>query len=204
MLLLRRPRELSATLGSSLFRPGAALTTIRHNFRMSCSPPPIDIRPATVGDVALILRFIKELAAYERAEQEVVATEASLRASLFGEGARAHALICRVAGVEAGFAVYFFNYSTWQGREGLYLEDLYVSPANRKAGAGKAMLQHLARIAVKKGCGRFEWSVLDWNAPAIAFYRSIGAVAMDEWVRYRLAGEALANFAGGSRPGAAA
>jgi GNAT superfamily N-acetyltransferase len=171
---------------------------------MSCSPPPIDIRPATVGDVALILRFIKELAAYERAEQEVVATEASLRASLFGEGARAHALICRVAGVEAGFAVYFFNYSTWQGREGLYLEDLYVSPANRKAGAGKAMLQHLARIAVKKGCGRFEWSVLDWNAPAIAFYRSIGAVAMDEWVRYRLAGEALANFAGGSRPGAAA
>jgi GNAT superfamily N-acetyltransferase len=171
---------------------------------MSCSPPPIDIRPATVGDVALILRFIKELAAYERAEQEVVATEASLRASLFGEGARAHALICRVAGVEAGFAVYFFNYSTWQGREGLYLEDLYVSPANRKAGAGKAMLQHLARIAVKKGCGRFEWSVLDWNAPAIAFYRSIGAVAMDEWVRYRLAGEALANLAGGSRPGAAA
>jgi diamine N-acetyltransferase len=171
---------------------------------MSGSPFPIDIRPASVGDVALILRFIKELAAYEKAEQEVVATEASLRASLFGEGARAHALVCRVAGVEAGFAVYFFNYSTWQGREGLYLEDLYVSPAHRKAGAGKAMLQHLARIAVKRGCGRFEWSVLDWNEPAIAFYRSIGAVAMDEWVRYRLAGEALANFAGGSRPSAAA
>ena len=171
---------------------------------MSGSTPPIDIRPAGVGDVALILRFIRELAAYERAEQEVVATEASLRASLFGDGARAKALICRVAGVDAGFAVYFFNYSTWQGRQGLYLEDLYVSPACRNAGAGKAMLRHLARIALEKGCGRFEWSVLDWNAPAIAFYRSIGAVAMDQWVRYRLAGKALAEFAGGREPGAAA
>lgn len=164
---------------------------------MPASPAPIDIRPASVDDVALILRFIRELAAYEKAEQEVVATEATLRASLFGEGARAHALVCRVAGVDAGFAVYFFNYSTWQGRQGLYLEDLYVSPAYRKAGAGKAMLQHLARLAVQKGCGRFEWSVLDWNEPAIGFYRSIGAVAMDEWVRYRLAGEALAKFAAG-------
>jgi GNAT superfamily N-acetyltransferase len=170
---------------------------------MSGSLPALDIRPACVGDVALILRFIKELAAYERAEQEVVATEASLRASLFGEGTRAHALICRVAGVDAGFAVYFFNYSTWQGKQGLYLEDLYVSPAYRNAGAGKAMLQHLARIAVKQGCGRFEWSVLDWNEPAIAFYRSIGAVAMDEWVRYRLAGEALAKFGGNGSEAAA-
>jgi GNAT superfamily N-acetyltransferase len=163
---------------------------------MSDSLSPLEIRPARIGDVALILRFIKELAAYENAEQEVVATEASLRASLFGERRHAHALICCVAGVEAGFAVYFFNYSTWQARHGLYLEDLYVSPAYRKAGAGKAMLQHLARIAVKEGCGRFEWSVLDWNEPAIAFYRSIGAAAMDEWVRYRLAGAALAKFAG--------
>lgn len=171
---------------------------------MPVSPPTIELRPARVGDVALILRFIKELAAYERAEQEVVATEASLRASLFGEKASAHALICRVAGADAGFAVYFFNYSTWQGKQGLYLEDLYVSPAHRNAGAGKAMLQHLARLAVKQGCGRFEWSVLDWNQPAIAFYRSIGAVAMDEWVRYRLAGEALAKFAEGSDSQAAA
>lgn len=161
---------------------------------MSRPLPSVDIRPARVQDVALILRFIKELAAYERAEQEVVATAASLRESLFGDGRRAHALICSVGGVEAGFAVYFFNYSTWQGRQGLYLEDLYVSPAHRNAGAGKAMLRHLARIAVAQGCGRFEWSVLDWNEPAIAFYRSIGAVAMDEWVRYRLAGEALARF----------
>jgi len=162
---------------------------------MSNSPPSVIVRPANVGDVSLILRFIKELAAYERAEQEVVATEATLRESLFGEGARAHALICRVAGVDAGFAVYFFNYSTWQGRQGLYLEDLYLSPAYRKAGAGMEMLQHLARIAVGEGCGRFEWSVLDWNEPAIGFYKSIGAIPMDEWVRYRLAGDALTEFA---------
>ena len=159
------------------------------------SPPPVVVRPANIGDVFLILRFIKELAAYERAEQEVVATEASLKESLFGEGARAHALICRVAGVDAGFAVYFFNYSTWQGRQGLYLEDLYLSPAYRKAGAGMKMLHHLARIAVEKGCGRFEWSVLDWNEPAIAFYKSIGATPMGEWVRYRLTGDALTKFA---------
>jgi GNAT superfamily N-acetyltransferase len=194
--------EISELTEIQAGRPGADLTTIRHNLRMSGSHPVVDIRPACIGDVALILRFIKELAAYERAEYEVVATEATLRASLFGEAARAHALICRVAGVDAGFAVYFFNYSTWQGRQGLYLEDLYVSPAYRNAGAGKAMLRHLACLAVKQGCGRFEWSVLEWNGPATAFYRSIGAVAMDEWVRYRLAGEALAKFAEGNGSGA--
>lgn len=108
----------------------------------------------------------------------------------------------RVVGEDAGFAVYFFNYSTWQARPGLYLEDLYVSPAYRKAGAGRTMLQHLARMAVEKGCGRFEWSVLDWNRSAMALYESIGAVAMPEWIRYRLAGEGLARFAGegGSGP----
>jgi predicted acetyltransferase len=119
---------------------------------------------------------------------------------LFGPEPQARALICRVGGVAVGFAVYFFNYSTWQGRHGLYLEDLYVSPAHRNAGAGKALLQHLARIAVEKGCGRFEWSVLDWNEPAIQFYRSIGAVPMDEWVRYRLTGQALADFAATADP----
>jgi GNAT superfamily N-acetyltransferase len=154
----------------------------------------IDIRPAEERDTALILRFIRELAAYERAEHEVVATEAHIRATLFGEGP-ARALVCSVGGVEAGFAVYFFNYSTWQGRKGLYLEDLYVTPAHRQVGAGKALLQHLARIAVAEGCGRFEWSVLHWNEPALQFYRSIGAWPMDEWVRYRLAGPALARFA---------
>ena len=154
----------------------------------------IDIRPAEERDTALILRFIRELAAYERAEHEVVATEAHIRATLFGEGP-ARALVCSVGGVEAGFAVYFFNYSTWQGRKGLYLEDLYVTPSHRQLGAGKALLQHLARIAVAEGCGRFEWSVLHWNEPALQFYRSIGAWPMDEWVRYRLAGPALDAFA---------
>lgn len=157
--------------------------------------PTIDIRPAAIGDVPLILRFIRELAIYEKAEPEVLATEEHLRRTLFGDQPYAHALICRVDGVDAGFAVYFFNYSTWQGRPGLYLEDLYLTPAHRHAGAGKALLQYLARIAVANDCGRFEWSVLDWNEPAIRFYRSIGAVAMDEWVRYRLTGRALADSA---------
>jgi GNAT superfamily N-acetyltransferase len=158
--------------------------------------PTIAIRPAEANDAALILRFITELAVYERAEDQVVATEADIRQSIFEAGA-ARALVCSVGGVPAGFAVYFFNYSTWQGRKGLYLEDLYVTPDYRKAGAGKALLQHLARIAVAEGCGRFEWSVLDWNEPALQFYQSIGAWPMDEWVRYRLAGAALAEFAQG-------
>lgn len=161
--------------------------------------PSIDIRPARIEDAALILRFIRELASYERAEQEVVASESDIRESLFGSGP-ARALVCSVDGVEAGFAVYFFNYSTWQGRKGLYLEDLYVTPACRKVGAGKALLQHLARIAVAEGCGRFEWSVLDWNEPAMQFYRSVGAWSMDEWVRYRLAGPALVEFARADAP----
>lgn len=157
--------------------------------------PAIAIRPADVNDSALILRFIQELAAYERAEDEVVATEADIRATLFAADGPARALICSVDGVDAGFAVYFFNYSTWQGRKGLYLEDLYLTPAHRNVGAGLALLRHLARIAVAQGCGRFEWSVLDWNEPALQFYRSIGAWPMDEWVRYRLAGTALLEFA---------
>lgn len=162
----------------------------------------IAIRPAGPGDVALILGFIRELADYEKALDQVTATEARIRDSLFGSPPRAHALVGSVDGEPVGFAVYFFNYSTWQGRQGLYLEDLYVSPAHRGTGAGKAMLRHLARLAVVHDCGRFEWSVLDWNEPAIRFYRSIGAVAMDEWVRYRLAGEALARFAGEADEGA--
>ncbi|MBI2771726.1 MAG: GNAT family N-acetyltransferase [Burkholderiales bacterium] len=157
--------------------------------------PTIDIRPATTNDAGLILGFIKELAEYEKAADEVVAAEDDIRRSLFAADANARALICGIDGVNAGFAVYFFNYSTWQGRKGLYLEDLYLSPQHRGAGAGKALLQHLARIAVAEGCGRFEWSVLDWNEPALQFYRSIGAVPMAEWVRHRLAGQALADFA---------
>ena len=160
--------------------------------------PPISIRPATStgADIQLILGFIRELAIYERAEDQVVATPADIRKTLFDDRS-AHALICTVGGQPAGFAVYFFNYSTWQGRKGLYLEDLYVTPAHRHVGAGKALLRHLARIAVAEGCGRFEWSVLDWNEPALEFYRSIGASPMPEWVKHRLAGEALEDFARG-------
>lgn len=158
--------------------------------------PAIAIRAARPDDAASILRFIRELAIYERAEDEVVATEADIRNTLFGNGP-ASALMCSVDGVEAGFAVYFFNYSTWQGRKGLYLEDLYVTPSHRGAGAGKALLQHLAKIAVEENCGRFEWSVLDWNDPALEFYKSIGAWPMPEWVKHRLAGPALVKFARG-------
>lgn len=158
--------------------------------------PAIAIRPAHADDTPQILQFIRELAIYEKAEHEVEASEADIRDSLFTPGSPARALICSVDGADAGFAVYFFNYSTWQGRKGLYLEDLYLTPAHRNVGAGKALLQHLARIAVAEGCGRFEWSVLDWNEPALEFYRSIGAWPMKEWVKHRLAGPALAEFAG--------
>ncbi|GAB2864286.1 GNAT family N-acetyltransferase [Pseudoduganella ginsengisoli] len=157
----------------------------------------LHIRPATIADSELILRFIIELAVYEKAGDQVAATVDTIGTSLFGPGAPARALICEVDGEAVGFAVYFFNYSTWQAKKGLYLEDLYVSPASRGKGAGKALLRHLAAIAVEEGCGRFEWSVLDWNQPAIDFYLSIGALPQDEWVRYRMHGAALRDFAAG-------
>ncbi|WP_045726672.1 GNAT family N-acetyltransferase [Xanthomonas sp. GPE 39] len=157
----------------------------------------MQIRPALAADAALILRMIRDLARYERAEDAVQTDEAGLRASLFGPGARAHALICEIDTQPVGYAVYFYNYSTWLGRNGLYLEDLYVDPAHRGLGAGKALLRHLARQAVAEGCGRFEWSVLDWNQPAIDFYAAAGAQAQDEWTVYRLQGEALSKFAAG-------
>lgn len=157
----------------------------------------VSIRVATVDDAGLILRFIRELAIYEKAESSVQTDEAGIRASLFGPDAKAQALICEIDGQPIGYAVYFFNYSTWLGRNGIYLEDLYVSPERRGSGAGKALLQHIARLAVAQGCGRFEWSVLDWNAPAIAFYEAAGATAQSEWTVYRLEGEALRRFAAG-------
>ena len=160
-------------------------------------PSEIEIRDASVDDAALILRFVKELAAYERAPEAVTATEADIRCSLFGQDAIVRAVICQLGEVPVGFAVYFFNYSTWLGRRGLYLEDLYVSPAYRRAGAGKTLLKHLARVARSRECGRLEWSVLDWNTPAIRFYESIGAEPRNEWVGYRLAGDALDRFASG-------
>lgn len=151
----------------------------------------LNIRPAVREDAALILRFIVELAIYERAEHEVKTDVSGIEASLFDDGATARALICERDGEPVGYAVYFFNYSTWLGRNGLYLEDLYITPDARGTGAGKAVLRHLARLAVDHGCGRFEWSVLDWNEPAIGFYRSLGARPQEEWTTWRLTGEAL-------------
>ena len=157
--------------------------------------PNLDIRPATPDDAALIIMFITDLAIYENAEDAVVATESDIRQSLFSPGATASALICSNDHGPVGFAVYFFNYSTWLGKNGLYLEDLYVAPEYRGTGAGFALLKHLAKIAVDNDCGRFEWSVLDWNEPAIRFYLSIGAEPQDEWVGYRLTGKALEELA---------
>ncbi len=155
-------------------------------------------RPATVADAAVILRFIRELADYENALDEVAATEETVAASLFGEGSVSFAAICETeAGEPAGSAVWFRTYSTWQAKNGLYLEDLYVTPAHRGAGVGKMLLRHLARIAVEEDCARFEWSVLDWNEPAIRVYEAIGAEPHKEWVRYRLAGDRLKRFAEG-------
>ena len=157
----------------------------------------LHIRTATADDAELILRFITDLAIYEKAEHEVQTDVAGIRDSLFGAGSTTHALICEQDGVAIGFAVYFFSYSTWLGKHGIYLEDLYVSPEHRGCGAGKALLHHIARLAVTQGCGRFEWSVLDWNTPAIDFYTAAGAKPQDEWTVYRLEGEALRRFAEG-------
>ena len=157
---------------------------------------PLTIRPAVIADTDTILRFIRELAVYEKAEHEVLSTPAHIHRTLFGEQPAVYGLICEQDGVPIGMAIYFFNYSTWQGQHGLYLEDLYVTPQARGAGAGKALLQHLAQIAVDKDCGRFEWSVLDWNTPAIDFYDRLDAQPQTEWIRYRLTGDALQKLAG--------
>lgn len=153
------------------------------------------VRDAGPEDDALLLRFILELADYERAIEEVKTDAAGIRASLFGAAASARALICELNGDAVGYAVYFFNYSTWLGRKGLYLEDVYVTPEQRGKGAGKALLRHLAKLALLNGCGRFEWSVLDWNRPAIEFYEALGAKPQDEWTTFRLTGEALRRLA---------
>lgn len=158
------------------------------------TPPEItdpEITPATEEDAPLILWFIKELAEYERLPHEVVATEESLRSSLFGERSAAEVLFGRLDGEPAGFALFFHSFSTFLGRPGIYLEDLYVRPEFRGRGVGKALLFYLAGLARERGCGRLEWSVLDWNESAIGFYRSLGAVPMDEWTVFRVSGEAL-------------
>ena len=155
----------------------------------------IHIRPAERRDIGTIMQFIRDLADYEKALHEVLASEVDLEQILFGEDSRVEALICEIDGQAAGFAVYFFNFSTWLGKLGLFLEDLYVAPEQRGSGAGKALLKQLARIAVAGDCGRFEWNVLDWNTPAIEFYESFGAQAQSEWIGYRLSGQALVDFA---------
>ncbi|MDD1959299.1 MAG: GNAT family N-acetyltransferase [Pseudomonas capeferrum] len=157
----------------------------------------LTIRPAVRTDAAQILAFITELADYERARHEVVASVDDIERSLFDEGSTVHSLICERDGLAVGFAVYFYSYSTWLGRNGIYLEDLYVTPEQRGDGAGRKLLRHIASEAVENNCGRLEWSVLDWNAPAIGFYQSLGAEAQSEWLRYRLDGEKLLAFARG-------
>ncbi|HEV3410740.1 MAG TPA: GNAT family N-acetyltransferase [Chthoniobacterales bacterium] len=156
------------------------------------------IRPATQADVPVIASLIRELAEYERAPDEAVATEEGLREVLFGDCPAAHVLLALEDDTPVAFAVYFFNFSTWLGRPGLYLEDLFVRPSVRGKGYGRALLQRLAQIAHERGCGRMEWAVLDWNEPAIGFYRKLGAKPMDEWTVFRLEREGIAKLAANS------
>jgi len=155
----------------------------------------LTIRPATAADVPLILAFIRELAAYEREPDAVAATEADLLRDGFGPRPEFRVLLAEWEGRPAGMAFFFHNYSTWQGRPGLYLEDLFVRPAFRGKGIGKALLVHLAQIARQENCGRLVWQVLSWNTPAIEFYKSLGAEALDEWRTMRVTGEALDRLA---------
>jgi GNAT superfamily N-acetyltransferase len=156
----------------------------------------VQIRTATERDAALILDMIRALAEYEKLSHAVTATEGTIRESLFGARPDAEVIIASVAGQPAGFALFFHNYSTFLAQKGLYLEDLFVKPEHRGAGVGRALLEHLARIAVDRNCGRFEWSVLDWNEPAIGFYKKLGAVPLDEWTIFRVTGDALKRLAG--------
>jgi GNAT superfamily N-acetyltransferase len=153
------------------------------------------IRPATPTDLPQILQFIRELAEYEKLSDEVTATERLLHQNLFGPRPVAECLIAELDQTSVGFALFFHNFSTFVGRPGIYLEDLFVRPAARGKGIGRALLTHLAKIAVERNCGRLEWSVLDWNAPAIGFYKTLGAISMDEWTVMRVAGDALKNLA---------
>jgi GNAT superfamily N-acetyltransferase len=152
------------------------------------------IVPATERDVAVILGFIRQLAEYEKLSHQVAATEELLRDTLFGARRVAEVLIGYLADEPAGFALYFHNFSTFLGRPGIYLEDLFVEPAHRGKGIGKALLVEIAKIAKERNCGRLEWAVLDWNKPAIDFYRRLGAVPLDDWTLFRVTGEVLENF----------
>ena len=154
------------------------------------------IRPARAEDCALLLALVRELAEYEKQPEEVVATEADLRRDGFGPRPRFEAVIAEWDGQPAGFALWFYNYSTWTGRQGLYLEDLFVRPGHRGRGIGKALLVHLARVAMEQGCARYQWQVLDWNTPSIRFYEALGARSLPEWITMRVEGAALATLGG--------
>jgi GNAT superfamily N-acetyltransferase len=155
-----------------------------------------EIRTTTEADVPVIIELIRDLAVYEREPDAVVATEARLREVLFGAKPAAEVLLALENAEPVGFAVYFYNFSTWLGRPGLYLEDLFVRPEKRGKGYGRALLERLAQIAKDRGCGRMEWAVLDWNDPAIQFYRKLGAEPMNEWTVFRLTREGIAKLAG--------
>jgi GNAT superfamily N-acetyltransferase len=156
----------------------------------------LTIRPATPADVAQILKFIRDLAAYEREPDAVVATEEDLLRHGFGQNPYYRCLMAEWDGAPAGFALFFYDYSTWLGRPGIYLEDVFVDPSQRGRGIGKALLQRLAAIALEEGCGRLKWQVLDWNEPSIEFYRGLGAEFVDEWRNMRISGQALQRLAG--------
>ncbi len=154
------------------------------------------IRPASIADVPALVELIRELAEFERARDQVEIDESLLERALFGPEPSAFALVASSGEVVVAMALYYRSFSTWTGHPGIYLEDLYVRPGHRGLGVGKALLASLARRAIDEGCRRLEWSVLDWNEPAIEFYKSIGAVATDDWTRYRLSGSVLRDFAG--------
>ena len=155
----------------------------------------LSIRPATPKDTSLIVQFVRDLAEYERDPKAAIATEADFLRDGFGAVPKFKVVFAEWDGKPAGFALFFYNYSTWQGRPGLYLEDLFVKPEFRGKGIGKALLLHLAKIAVENNCGRYQWQVLDWNEPAISFYKSSGAEIMKEWLTMRVGGEALEKLA---------
>jgi GNAT superfamily N-acetyltransferase len=162
---------------------------------MNNEPRNFEIRPARVEDVPIILQLIRDLATYERAPNDVTATEEQLVEALFGARPSAEVLLAFEQDTAVGFAVFFHNFSTWLGRPGLYLEDLFVKPEMRGKGYGRALLVYLAKIARERGCGRMEWAVLDWNDPAIQFYRKLGAKPMNEWTVFRLTGDGIAKLA---------
>ena len=162
---------------------------------LSMKNPGLEIRTATEADVAIVLSFIKKLAAYEKLQHEVVASETLLRETLFTAVKSAEAAIGFLDGAPVGFVIYFYNYSTFLARRGIYIEDLYVDEDFRGRGVGRALLIHVARLAYQRGCGRLEWAVLDWNLPAIQFYKHLGAVPMSDWTVFRLTDKALAKLA---------